>query len=77
MTIVSVDEARSQLPDLLARAQRGEEIAIAEHDRVVARLVPAGRMAPRRPGRLKGRIALTSAFFEPLPAEERDGWELG
>jgi hypothetical protein len=27
------------------------------------------------PGRLKGKIALTDAFFEPLPEEELAAWE--
>lgn len=75
MTIVDIDEAPSRLPDLLARVRRGEEVAIAEHDRVFARLVPVAPTPSRMPGRLKGKIALTPAFFEPLPADERAGWE--
>ena len=74
MTIVSVGEARARLADLLARVRNGEEFAIVEDSEVLGRLVPPGRATARRPGSLKGQIALTAAFFDPLPDDEQAGW---
>jgi prevent-host-death family protein len=37
---VSVDEARTKLPDLVADALAGNEVIITEHGTPVARLVP-------------------------------------
>ena len=48
MTTVGAYEAKTHLPELLQRVERGETITITRHGREVARLVPAPR-APRTP----------------------------
>jgi prevent-host-death family protein len=68
MKTVKVHEAKTHLSRLLERVEKGEEITIARGNTPVARLVPV-EAAPRRPGRLKGRIHATKAFDAPLPAE--------
>jgi prevent-host-death family protein len=43
MTIVGAFEAKTKLSELLDRVEKGEEITITRHGRVVARLVPGNR----------------------------------
>ena len=75
MATVTVHTAKTQLSRLLERVERGEEVVIARRDKPVARLIRVNAAAPRRKfGALKGRIRITSAFFEPLPPEELDAW---
>ena len=74
MTIFTVHQAKSQLSRLLAQVEQGEEVVIARGNEPVARIVPFENAKPRRPGALKGKIALTSAFFEPLPLDEIAAW---
>jgi len=70
MTKVNVYEAKTRLSRLLDRAQAGEEILITRHGRPVARLVAARvRLEPRKLGRLRGRIRMSSDFDAPLPEE--------
>ena len=74
MTVFTVHQAKSQLSRLLAQVGNGEEVVIARGTEPVARLVPLESAKPRRPGALKGKIALTPAFFEPLPPDEIAAW---
>jgi prevent-host-death family protein len=46
-----VEDARSQLPALLAAAERGHSTVITRHGRAVAAIVPVDR-APARPRQL-------------------------
>ncbi len=47
---------------------RGKEPAV--------RLVPASVPTPKRVfGALAGRVVVTDAFFDPLPADELAAWE--
>lgn len=46
-----VEDARSQLPALLAAAERGRSTVITRHGRAVAAIVPVDR-APARPRQL-------------------------
>lgn len=76
MKTVTVHEAKTTLSRLIARAEAGEEIVIRRGHEPVARLVAIHRTAPkRRFGALAGKIALSDAFFEPLPAEELAAWD--
>ena len=45
---------------------QGEEVVIAKRGRPVAKLVRF-TSAPRRPGRLKGKIHMAADFDAPLP----------
>ena len=74
MTVVTVHQAKAQLSKLLMQVQEGEEVVIAKGKEPVARLVPSEGPRPRRPGRLRGRIGLTPAFFEHLPEDETTAW---
>jgi prevent-host-death family protein len=76
MTQVNLAEAKSQLASLLARAQSGEQIVIADGGQPVARLVPI-RPAdkPRMPGSAKGKIKIHDSFYAPLPEEIQRGFE--
>lgn len=47
---IKVAEAKAHFSELLARAEAGEEIVIARGNTPVARIVPLGPKAPRRPG---------------------------
>jgi prevent-host-death family protein len=67
MTTVTLEEARTRLPDLIKAAQSGEEIVISDADRPAVKLVPV-QEAERRPrfGSAKGKIIMADDFDEPL-----------
>lgn len=69
--IVGIHEAKTTLSRLVARAQAGEEIVIANNGRPVARLVPLpGHAAERRPGRFAGEIRVEPDFDAIPPGFE-------
>ncbi len=61
MLTVNIHRAKTELSRLLQRVEAGEEVMIARAGRPVAKLV-AARPAPRRPGRLRGRIWLSQDY---------------
>jgi len=73
--IVKIHQAKSQLSRLIAAAEAGEEVVIARGDKPVVKLTPVVIAKKREFGSMKGKIALTDAFFEPLPDEELALWE--
>jgi prevent-host-death family protein len=73
--VVNVHEAKTHLSRLLERAHAGEVIVLAKAGKPYARLVPLEGKSERVPGRLRGRIVMTDAFFEPLPQDELRAWE--
>ena len=76
MTQVNLNEAQSQLASLLARAQSGEQIVIADGGHPVARLVPVRQPGkPRKPGGAKGRIRIHDSFYGPLPDDLQRAFE--
>ena len=77
MVVVNVHQAKTHLSRLLARAEAGEEVVIARRGTPVAQLVACKPRKKRRPGRLKGKVVITDAFFDPLPEEELKLWEGG
>ena len=72
MTTMNVQDAKARLSDLVARAERGEDVVIARAGRPAVRLVP---VAPRP--RTFGTMDLTvpESFFEPLDEDELAAWE--
>lgn len=77
MPSVTVDEAVHTLPDLLRRIETGgEDIVITRDDHPVARLVaaPSTHLMPRKPGLMKGQLAVDPAFFEPMTPDELKDW---
>jgi len=72
----SIHAAKTNLSRLIERACAGEEVVIARGSTPVVRLVPIDRLPVGRTfGAMRGRAKVTTAFFEPLPDEELDGWE--
>ena len=64
---INIDEAKSNLPDLIDAAINGEEIVIAKDDQHVVKLVPISRAKPRPQfGSAKGLISISDDFDEPL-----------
>jgi len=71
-TIVNVQDAKTHLSDLLARAERGEEVVIARAGRPIARLALVDAAPPRTFGILE--LTVPATFFDDLPADELDAW---
>ncbi len=66
---VNIHEAKSQLSNLVARAEAGEEVVIARANRPTVRLVPIQKEKPvRRLGEAKGLVHIHEDF-DLLPAE--------
>lgn len=77
MPTVNVHQAKTQLSRLLAQVEAGEDIVIARRGQPVARLVSCKPRSKRQFGAMKGKIALTDAFFDPLPEDELKIWTGG
>lgn len=76
MIKVTVHKAKTNLSELLKRAEAGEEVVIYRGTVPVAHLVAVQYVPPRRVfGALRGEVEVTPAFFEPLPPDELSGWE--
>lgn len=68
MESIGLFEAKTHLSELVARAERGEEVIITRHNRPVARIVPMQDAAPAaRAGRRAALLALQA--FEPIAVE--------
>jgi prevent-host-death family protein len=66
--VVNMHDAKTRLSELVAAAERGEEVVIARDGTPAVRLVPvAAEYAPVRLGVLAGEIELGPDFDEPLP----------
>lgn len=64
---VSLEEAKTQLPDLIDAAVGGEEIIIAKDPQHLVKLVPVSTTRPRPQfGSAKGLITMSEDFDEPL-----------
>ncbi len=65
---VNMHDAKTKLSELVAAAERGEDIVIARNGIPAARLVAiTAEHAPVRLGVLAGEIELGPDFDEPLP----------
>lgn len=68
---VNMHEAKTRLSELVAAAERGEEVLIARDGKPAARLIAvANEHPPVQLGVLAGQIELTDDFDEPLPEFE-------
>ncbi|HWS88255.1 MAG TPA: hypothetical protein VN282_14890 [Pyrinomonadaceae bacterium] len=66
MQPVSIEEAKTSLPELIEAAVKGEEVIIAEDGHLV-RLVPVASAKPRpRFGSAEGLVRMSEDFEEPL-----------
>jgi antitoxin (DNA-binding transcriptional repressor) of toxin-antitoxin stability system len=64
---VSLEEAKTKLPDLIDAAVGGEEIIIAKDPQHLVKLVPVPTTKPRPQfGSAKGLITILDDFDEPL-----------
>lgn len=75
MKTVTMHKAKSTLSQLVAEVEAGEEIIIMRGKVPAARLVGLHAGATRTFGALAGQVAVTAAFFEPLPESELESWE--
>ncbi len=73
--IVKIHQAKTQLSKLIAAALAGEEVVIARGSEPVVKLTPIAPVKKRRvAGSLKGKIAFSDSFFDPLPDDELALW---
>lgn len=64
---VPVDEATTQLSNLIDAAMRGEVVLITTNDQQIVQLVPIKHSKqPRRAGSAKGMIHMADDFDAPL-----------
>ncbi len=70
---VDVQDAKTRLSQLLAAAERGEDVVIARDGQPVVRLAPVDEPAPRPVGFVAG--SLPEAFSKQLPDDELGRWE--
>ncbi|MDB5757390.1 MAG: Prevent host death protein Phd antitoxin [Burkholderia sp.] len=76
MRTINVDQAKSQLFELIEAVGRGEEIVIAKGGKPVARLVPIQSMKMERtPGALRGKIYIAEDFDAPLANTRQAGYD--
>ena len=76
MTTFTIHSAKTNLSQLVSRAEAGEEIIIARGKQPVAKLVPLQPAKPKRQfGAMRGLFTVGPEFFEPLSPEELDAWE--
>ena len=69
---VSVHAAKTQLSKLLDLIEEGEEIVIARHGRLVARLVRVNSAAKPRLGAMRGEISWEEGWERAMTPEEAD-----
>jgi prevent-host-death family protein len=72
MTMVGIQEAKTQLSKLVERAARGEEIILVRAGKAVARLTAyVEKPHARKPGIWKGKVVFPKGFDELPPALKR------
>lgn len=76
-TTVNIHEAKTHLSRLLAQVVEGDEIIIARNGQPLARLVPAGSVPARRPGRFRGQIQGVDSLLESALPDETEPWAQG
>ena len=76
MKIVTIHAAKTELSQLLARVEAGEEIVLARGKKPIAKLSPY--LAPSEArvfGAMKGELNVGDEILETLPEEELRAWE--
>lgn len=67
MSPVSIEQAKTQLPELIEAAVSGEEVVIAKDDQHLVKLVPVSLEKPRPQfGSAKDSIQMSDDFDESL-----------
>lgn len=69
MENVTIDQAETNLSQLLSRVERGEEIVISDQGVPIAKLVPVRSGSRRRSslGMDQGKLIISDDFNDPLP----------
>jgi len=76
MATFTIHNAKTNLSQLVSRAEAGEEIVLARGKQPVAKIVPLQPAKPKRQfGSLRGKFKVGPEFFEPMTPEELDLWE--
>jgi len=77
MDKVILQASETDLSQLLARVEAGEEITLARGGVPIAKIVPIAPTPPVRRvyGSMKGQGYVGPEFFEPLPDEELAAWD--
>jgi len=76
MAVVTIHTAKTNLSQLLARVEAGEEIILARGKEPIAKLVPfKSPETKRRFGAFQGVVSVEPEFFDPLPDDEMQAWE--
>ena len=66
MRTVNIHEAKTHFSKLIEAVSHGEEIIVARAGKPTAKIVPIAAQPPKRkPGLLKGKIHIPSAFYDP------------
>jgi prevent-host-death family protein len=78
MKMVNIAEAKTQLSELLDAAAGGERVVICRRNQPVAEIRPvaAPRSAQRPLGLAAGSVTLAPAFFDPLPEDVLQAFEV-
>ena len=64
---ITVEDAKSNLPDLIDTAINAEEVVITKDAQHIVKLVPVSQAKPRPQfGSAKGLISMSDDFDEPL-----------
>lgn len=72
---MNIAEAKAKLSELVAAAERGEEVVIARGGHPVVRIVSATRKGPSfRIGIAEGEVSRIPDFLEPMGADEAALW---
>jgi antitoxin (DNA-binding transcriptional repressor) of toxin-antitoxin stability system len=61
-----LEEAKTQLIDLISAAMRGEDVVIVKDERTMVKLVPMTPKPRRQAGSAKGMIHMADDFDAPL-----------
>ncbi|ETW11010.1 prevent-host-death family protein [Roseivivax marinus] len=75
---VNITEAKARLSELIAAAQRGEEVILARRGHPLARIVSTLPTKPKfRFGIAAGEVDCVPDFFEPMREDECSRWDSG
>jgi len=73
---MNIAEAKAKLSELIAAAERGEEVILARGGHPVVRIVPALPTKPKfRFGVAAGEVDSVPDFIEPMAEDELALWE--
>ena len=65
--MVTLEEAKAHLPELIAQLAPGEEVVITDNQQPVARLLPVKSQPQRKLGTMRGSVQyIAPDFDEPL-----------